>query len=124
MYAARRWTVLRNRWEFGAETRRPESHVSVPQVEHNNSEIAEGQFFARDTGVACVYMADPQPSWLLPASSFRAVLVWVWVVEWPLGWVASAQGTPGWVGVARGGRIGTQGWSGGALVFKRVYLGN
>ena len=54
MYAARRWTVLRNRWEFGAETRRPESHVGVPQVEHNNSEIAEGQFFARDTGVACV----------------------------------------------------------------------
>ena len=93
-------------------------------VEHNNSEIAEGQFFARDTGVACVYMADPQPSWLLPASSFRAVLVWLWVVEWPLGWVASAQGTPGWVGVARGGHMYMYGRSGGALVFKRVYLGN
>ena len=46
MYAARRWTVLRNRWEFEAETRRQESHAGDPHVEHNNSEIAEGQFFA------------------------------------------------------------------------------
>ena len=69
-------------------------------------------------------MAVPQSSWLLLASSFRVLLLWVWVVEWPLGGVASAQGTPGWIGVGRGGHMGMQEWPGGALDFKRVYLRN
>ena len=54
MYAARRSTVLGNRWELEAGTRRQARDVGAPQTAHNSSEIPEGQFFARDTGVACV----------------------------------------------------------------------
>ena len=64
LYTARRWTVLGNRWELEAETRGQESHVGVLQIEHNSSEIPEGQFFATDTSVAC-----PKIRWHLPHSS-------------------------------------------------------